>query len=469
MKNSQQVKVARQGDFVIVTEDNEDPEASFSVVELSTEGAALYVNAGVIGSVSTSFTSGISARIYDHKAPLWTELLFGKEVREAASGVADGREVQDVVVEHVEPRTAWGVKRVAQGLWMRRYWPVSRERNIPATATDLLDLELGALLCEPYVGTCFSDYLVETLLLPRREKAIELAAQLRHKPEAVFERLRGILTVVLEWYMEQAEEDEDSSEEETEQLLRTLETALAQAEGSFELEPSYIDDDLDIFQNDDLALAASGDESESFPNFREESVSLYFRQYDESSFGRATVSHDTFLPTFRNTTCVDWTQNVHGLVDAASPIHWENNMDRGSIVWVEPQSKHKTLLDEIWVRVYEIGMSLPQVKRMELNEGRIQAYFDIPPEKIQLADIYSIPEYGPPLKGAERERQEKDQGRAITWAEGRIRRVKRFIDREDEPLPGWQSARTAEDLDTPWIAEYEAEFQVQIEAGMEWF
>lgn len=230
MNNSQRIKVAQQGDFVTITEGNQNPGASFGVVELATQGAALYVDSGVINSVSPSPISGISARIYDRQAPLWTELLFGDQVREVASRVAEGGEGEDVVVEYAEPRTAWGVKRVAQGLWMRRYWPASRERNIPATATELLDLELGALLCEPYVGTCFSDYLVETLLLPRREKAIELAAQLGDMPDAIFERLRGLLIVVLEWYLEQAEEGEDASEEETEQLLSELENALAQVE-----------------------------------------------------------------------------------------------------------------------------------------------------------------------------------------------------------------------------------------------
>lgn len=459
MNNSQRIKVAQQGDFVTITEGNQNPGASFGVVELATQGAALYVDSGVINSVSPSPISGISARIYDRQAPLWTELLFGDQVREVASRVAEGGEGEDVVVEYAEPRTAWGVKRVAQGLWMRRYWPASRERNIPATATELLDLELGALLCEPYVGTCFSDYLVETLLLPRREKAIELAAQLGDMPDAIFERLRGLLIVVLEWYLEQAEEGEDASEEETEQLLSELENALAQVEDAERTSGEY----------PGLTLT-SGVQSRS-EGARLQSPDMYALTASGSVGGDHVPAPGGYGRESRpvGETSVDWRQNVHGLIDAASAVYWSGDGNGGTTVWVNPQCPEEPLHGEVWARVYSKVPTLrhlPQVKRMNLNSeaGRIEANFNMPPLRVRLADVYSVPEYGPALEGDARTRQKVDQSKSMEWAANRIARAKRTVanasnslDSEaDGALLEWQSARSLDDLEIPWIAELDA-------------
>ena len=117
MNNSQRIKVAQQGDFVTITEGNQNPGASFGVVELATQGAALYVDSGVINSVSPSPISGISARIYDRQAPLWTELLFGDQVREVASRVAEGGEGEDVVVDASAHAGCWRSRCCCSSPW----------------------------------------------------------------------------------------------------------------------------------------------------------------------------------------------------------------------------------------------------------------------------------------------------------------------------------------------------------------
>ena len=113
-------------------------------------------------------------------------------------------------------RTAWIFLRLAQGLWIRRYWPSPADGSALAIDPFLLDLELGALMRMEPVPVCFGSDAMESLVYgPHRDRIRGAAEYLRDHgaKDVLVRKLHVLLRRALSWLIERIEDDEDDEDD----------------------------------------------------------------------------------------------------------------------------------------------------------------------------------------------------------------------------------------------------------------
>ena len=165
----------------------------------------------------------MSARLLDGRVPEWVGLIYGPEVARAAGQMlarTAGPESDGAVgltrvrsAWFTRPsRTAWIFLRLAQGLWIRRYWPSPADGSALAIDPFLLDLELGALMRMEPVPVCFGSDAMESLVYsPHRDRIRGAAEHLRDHgaKDVLVRKLHVLLRRALSWLIERIEDDEE--------------------------------------------------------------------------------------------------------------------------------------------------------------------------------------------------------------------------------------------------------------------
>ena len=429
------VTLLREGTKLLICPDGVIPRETLLVPSVVVEGGEVFVDLGITAPPSHERPGTCVGAVLDSPGlPLWLQLVLGPEVLGAARLMQEDGSRSSLDVECAEPvpregPCPRGLARLAQGMWIRRYWPTSTIAGIPATRTDLIDLEIGALLTEPDVSACRpDDSLTAALLLPRRHLVMDLADGLDRVDPAIHPRLQRILSAVLAWYVAEAEDDPASTDEDLEDLEHARISVRDSSLPSRIRRPGPLPGDTwsgpDPEWEENLALVAGED-----------------RPSD-----RIGVCTDL----------IDWSQNVHGLFDASGEVEWGAEVRAARQVvevcvpGLDPQGQEA---EEPVARVYLDDLPLPFLVPLSRVEGTVVflGTRDMPAGRVTMVDVISARSYGPPADGAERLALREEQGAATAWAGFRLSEAgtrARGLSIEPELLLARPGAE-----DSPWLAE----------------
>ena len=429
---------------------------------------ALPVDGGEIvcdpGIADPAGAGRMSARLLDGRVPEWVGLIYGPEVARAAGQMLDrtARPESDGAVGLTQTvhstwftrpsRTAWIFLRLAQGLWIRRYWPSPADGSALAIDPFLLDLELGALMRMEPVPVCFGSDAMESLVYgPHRDRIRGAAEYLRDHgaKDVLVRKLHVLLRRALSWLIERIEDDEDDGGDDGD-------GPGAEAEAD--------------------ALRALYDDLGGLPRPVEQFYSATLMRADSRKSGarRARVQPESVWEggplVRRGTDTPDWSQNFCGLLATDDDaVQWVVAPVRGGgfrldvSVAVADRVAHDSDGARALARVPIPGF-LPVLVELKPDEvgARLTGWAAVTADEaraIDVVDVVSVPGARAPLRGPARERMRGLQGRATRWARRRSRSVQRQVE-----APGAQSwdllvPRTIPaglDLSMPWAAEVAA-------------
>ena len=409
---------------------------------LPVDGGEIVCDPGIGGPAGAGL---MSARLLDGRVPEWVGLIYGPEVARTAEQMLDrtaGPESDGAVgltrvrsTWFTRPsRTAWIFLRLAQGLWIRRYWPSPADGSALAIDPFLLDLELGALMRMEPVPVCFGSVAMESLVYgPHRDRIRGAAEYLRDHgaKDVLVRKLHVLLRRALSWLIERAEAD---------------------------------------------ALRALYDDLGGLPRPVEQFYSATLMRADSRKSGarRARVQPESVWEggplVRRGTDTPDWSQNFCGLLATDDDaVQWVVAPVRGGgfrldvSVAVADRVAHDSDGARALARVPIPGF-LPVLVELKPDEvgARLTGWAAVTADEaraIDVVDVVSVPGARAPLRGPARERMRGLQGGATLWARRRSRSVRQQVE-----APGAQSwdllvPRTIPaglDLNMPWAAEVAA-------------
>lgn len=429
---------------------------------LPVDGGEIVCDPGIGGPAGAGL---MSARLLDGRVPEWVGLIYGPEVARTAEQMLDrtaGPESDGAVgltrvrsTWFTRPsRTAWVFLRLAQGLWIRRYWPSPADGSALAIDPFLLDLELGALMRMEPVPVCFGSDAMESLVYgPHRDRIRGAAEYLRDHgaKDVLVRKLHVLLRRALSWLIERIEDDEDDGGDD----------------GDGPGAGAEVD-----------ALWALHDDLGGLPRPVEELYSATLTRADSREAGarRARIRPEGVWEdgplVRRGADAPDWSQNFCGLLATDDDaVQWVVAPVRGGgdgfrldvSVAVADRIAHDSDGARALARVPIPGL-LPVLVELKPDEvgARLTGWAAVTADEaraIDVVDVVSVPGARAPLRGPARERMRGLQDRATHWARRRSRSVQRQVE-----APGAQSwdllvPRTIPaglDLSMPWAAEVAA-------------
>ena len=333
---------------------------------------------------------------------------------------------------------------MAEGLWMRRYWPSPVGSPIARPDRDLLAVELASLSLRAEAPECFGPGGLTGVLLDGHAAAVpELARRVLEgrADETSQRRLRVILRDVLAWLC--ADRDLENAEPDREDADAGRHLGAAEPGGGRErgdvAELIALHDDLarpapsrgweqvlEEIGRADVALAAGAPAEDEAPG-------------PPAGVG-AGASRDS----------VDWEVNAPGLLDT----------DTGAVVWsaddgelrvtapLAPSAgKAPAALPHAYARVYFEGEDLPALVDLHPDaSGRLLTAREALERsgRVECVDVVSVPRPMPALRGPERAEMVGDQEAATEWARRRAEDVYDFLEETfpyegrglpDDPVP----------------------------------
>ena len=426
---------------------------------LPVDGGELVCDPGIADPAAAGC---MSARVLAADVPEWVDLVYGPEVaraaRELLAGEAGGaggpaRTVRTTWFTRPSP-TAWILLRIAQGLWMRRYWPTPAARPVPAPDPFLLDLELGALMQAESVPVCFGTDVMELLVYgPHRGRIRGAAERLRDRgaPDVLARRLHILLRRALAWLIAQIEDDDGES------------NGVGAGSG--------------VGADDVEALWALYDDLGGLPRPVSESYYASTARGPARDWGpprTAAGPEDEWgggAPVRHGVDTLDWSQNLHGLLDTGDgAVRWFVAPADDGLLRLEVSAP----LAERLVRDAEGARALARVPipaglpvLVELAPDgtgtRLTGWAAVSADEAQAVDtvdVVSAPGGRGPLRGAARERMRAVQREATAWARRRAVAVRRQGGADPEGVP-WdrlvpRRIPSGLDLSMPWAAEVAA-------------
>ena len=426
-----------------------EPREDLMHPSLPVDGGRLCAGLGIDRDVPAGYLGG---SFDTDEVPLWVELVYGHEVVTAARDLLAARRAGSrgpasdpaapiaVPPPAVTVATTWFSRpsptarclhRMAEGLWMRRYWPSPVGSPIARPDRDLLAVELASLSLRAEAPECFGPGGLTGVLLDGHAAAVpELARRVLEgrADETSQRRLRVILRDVLAWLcegqdLEAAEPDADRERGDADELLElySLHDDLAHSAPARSWEQV-----LEEIGRADVALAAGATAEDEAP--------------EPPAGAGACASRDS----------VDWEVNAPGLLDT----------DAGAVVWSAddgelrvtaplgpPTGKAPTALPHAYARVYFEGEDLPVLVDLHPDaSGRLLTAHETLERsgRVECVDVVSVPRPMPALRGPERAAMVRDQEAATEWARRRTEDVYDFLEETfpyegrglpDDPVP----------------------------------
>ena len=443
-----------------------EPREDLMHPSLPVDGGRLCAGLGIDRDVPTGYLGG---GFDTDEVPLWVELVYGHEVVTAARDLLAARRAGSrgpeshllsigdealarpagppapdpaatIAPAAVTVATTWFSRpsptarclhRMAEGLWMRRYWPSPVGSPIARPDRTLLAVELASLSLRAEAPECFGPGGLTGVLLDGHAAAVpELARRVLEgrADETSQRRLRVILRDVLAWLcegqdLEAAEPDADRERGDADELLElySLHDDLAHSAPARSWEQV-----LEEIGRADVALAAGATAEEEAPE-------------PPAGVG-AGASRDS----------VDWEVNAPGLLDT----------DTGAVVWsaddgelrvtatLAPSAgKAPAALPHAYARVYFEDEDLPVLVDLHPDaSGRLLTAREALERsgRVECVDVVSVPRPMPALRGPERAAMVRDQEAATEWARRRTEDVYDFLEETfpyegrglpDDPVP----------------------------------
>ena len=376
------------------------------------------------------------------EVPLWVELVYGHKVVEAARGLLAARPAgppapgpdpaATIAPTAVTVSTTWFSRpsptarclhRMAEGLWMRRYWPSPVGSPIARPDRDLLAVELASLSLRAEAPECFGPGGLTGVLLDGHAAAVpELARRVLEgrADETSQRRLRVILRDVLAWLC--ADRDLEEDEPDGERGREDVSGMIALRDGLAGSIPSRgWEQVLEEIGRADVALAAGAPAEDEAPG----------------PPAGAGASRDS----------VDWEVNAPGLLDT----------DTGAVVWSADDGELRVTaplapsagraLPHAYARFYFKGEVLPALVDLHPDaSGRLLTAREALERsgRVECVDVVSVPRPAPALRGPERAAMVGDQEAATEWARRRTEDVYDFLEETfpyegrglpDDPVP----------------------------------
>lgn len=426
-----------------------EPREDLMHPSLPVDGGRLCAGLGIDRDVPAGYLGG---GFDTDEVPLWVELVYGHEVVTAARDLLAARRAGSrgpasdpaapiaVPPPAVTVATTWFSRpsptarclhRMAEGLWMRRYWPSPVGSPIARPDRDLLAVELASLSLRAEAPECFGPGGLTGVLLDGHAAAVpELARRVLEgrADETSQRRLRVILRDVLAWLcegqdLEAVEPDADRERGDADELLElySLRDDLAHSVPARGWEQV-----LEEIGRADVALAAGAPAEDEAPG-------------PPAGVG-AGASRDS----------VDWEVNAPGLLDT----------DTGAVVWsaddgelrvtapLAPSAgKAPAALPHAYARVYFEDEDLPALVDLHPDaSGRLLTAREALERsgRVECVDVVSVPRPMPALRGPERAAMVGDQEAATEWARRRAEDVYDFLEETfpyegrglpDDPVP----------------------------------
>lgn len=420
-----------------------EPREDLMHPSLPVDGGRLCAGLGIDRDVPAGYLGG---GFDTDEVPLWVELVYGHEVvtaardllaarRAGSRGPASDPATPIAVPPAVTVSTTWFSRpsptarclhRMAEGLWMRRYWPSPVGSPIARPDRDLLAVELASLSLRAEAPECFGPGGLTGVLLDGHATAVpELARRVLEgrADETSQRRLRVILRDVLAWLcegqdLEAVEPDADRERGDADELLElySLRDDLAHSVPARGWEQV-----LEEIGRADVALAAGAPAEGEAPG-------------PPAGTG---ASRDS----------VDWEVNAPGLLDT----------DTGAVVWSADDGELRVTaplapsagraLPHAYARVYFEGEDLPALVDLhpDASGRRLTAREALERSgRVECVDVVSVPRPAPALRGPERAAMVRDQEAATEWARRREEDIYDFLEETfpyegrglpDDPVP----------------------------------
>ena len=443
-----------------------EPREDLMHPSLPVDGGRLCAGLGIDRDVPAGYLGG---SFDTDEVPLWVELVYGHEVVTAARDLLAARRAGSrgpeshllsigdeafarpagppapdpaatIAPAAVTVATTWFSRpsptarclhRMAEGLWMRRYWPSPVGSPIARPDRDLLAVELASLSLRAEAPECFGPGGLTGVLLDGHAAAVpELARRVLEgrADETSQRRLRVILRDVLAWLcegqdLEAAEPDADRERGDADELLElySLHDDLAHSAPARSWEQV-----LEEIGRADVALAAGATAEDEAP--------------EPPAGAGACASRDS----------VDWEVNAPGLLDTdAGAVVWsaDDGELRATAPLGPPTGKAPTALPHAYARVYFEGEDLPVLVDLHPDaSGRLLTAHETLERsgRVECVDVVSVPRPMPALRGPERAAMVRDQEAATEWARRRTEDVYDFLEETfpyegrglpDDPVP----------------------------------
>lgn len=400
------------------------------------EGGWVVVDLGIDKEDPVSVAGGFLTTT----VPLWVELVYGYDVVLAAQQLLtevedaeDSRQLRLVrevpTTWHSAPTTTARVLcRIAQGLWMRRYWPSPADGSVRQLDRVALDMELIALSREGDVPLCLAaDGGVGALLLAPMAQEVKDRARdfIDNGVDKTVRRAWGlVIASCLEGLLDAAEDEGDEEEAAAlEELLDAVEERAGAGRG----------------QHDELAALLGG-------RLSQDAVALV------AGAGKT-----------RGTFTIDWGQNVQGLFDTSPGAGaWRvagTGRDRRVTVTVRTACELPRDSDVGMARVYVYGEILPVLVHLcATAPGEVSGAAPLGEgQEIELVDVVSVPRPSRPVRGRDRDRLLEEQKRADKWVRSRQRTAHKAIQQRRSMAP--RLVRAGLKQSQLWVAELLAQFR----------
>lgn len=432
-----------------------EPREDLMHPSLPVDGGRLCAGLGIDRDVPAGYLGG---GFDTDEVPLWVELVYGHEVVTAARDLLAARRAGSrgpasdpaapiaVPPPAVTVATTWFSRpsptarclhRMAEGLWMRRYWPSPVGSPIARPDRTLLAVELASLSLRAEAPECFGFGGLTGVLLDGHAAAVpELARRVLEgrADETSQRRLRVILRDVLAWLC--ADRDLEAAEPDREDAGRDP-GAAEPGGGRGRGDVSEL-----IALHDDLARPA--------PSRGWEQVLEEIGRADVALAAGAPAEDEAPGPPAgagASRDSVDWEVNAPGLLDTdAGAVVW--SADDGELRVTAPLAPSAgRALPHAYARVYFEGEDLPALVDLHPDaSGRLLTAREALERsgRVECVDVVSVPRPMPALRGPERAEMVGDQEAATEWARRRAEDVYDFLEETfpyegrglpDDPVP----------------------------------
>ena len=425
-----------------------EPREDMMHPSLPVDGGRLCAGLGIDREIPAGYLGG---GFDTDEVPLWVELVYGHKVVEAARSLLAARPAgppapgpdpaATIAPTAVTVSTTWFSRpsptarclhRMAEGLWMRRYWPSPVGSPIARPDRTLLAVELASLSLRAEAPECFGFGGLTGVLLDGHAAAVpELARRVLEgrADETSQRRLRVILRDVLAWLC--ADRD-----------LRAVDVGR---------DPEAAEPGEGQERGDVSGLIALRDGlAGSIPSRSWEQVLEEIGRADVALAAGAPVEGEAPGPPAgpgASRDSVDWEVNAPGLLDT----------DTGAVVWSADDGELRVTaplapsagraLPHAYARVYFKSEVLPALVDLHPDaSGRLLTAREALERsgRVECVDVVSVPRPMPALRGPERAVMVGDQEAATEWARRRAEDVYDFLEETfpyegrglpDDPVP----------------------------------